>query len=190
MQLSWLKEHLGVTITIVGAGIGTAIWRGSGLLPILIGMVATLAVLSIFGSRKASSEQSEKESKAIASGPLSFSYSWQLSGPPDLSELEEELRARGLELDQSSSSDSKRLFRRGSQLRTRLLGGYFVNPRFLPLQVEVETKHDSGECWKLNVCAQDTLGVALRDSALRKRYALSASEIEGVVEEGLRRERA
>lgn len=96
------------------------------------------------------------------------------------------LSARGLTRDRSASSGSDLRFRRGSQIRTRLLGGYFVNPRFLPLRVEIKTDQDSERGgWMLQLCIQDTLGIAIRDAAARKRYAMAAAEIEDFVQEGL-----
>lgn len=171
-------------IVIVGAGIGTAIWKGNGLIPTVVTMVVVLILVSVLGSQRDTASPTNNRSKLVEPGPFSFNYSWQLSKSPDLHALERALCARGLTRDASSESELR--FHRGSQIRTRFLGGYFVNPRFLPVRVEIKADRDSHQGgWELRLCAEDTLGIALRDAAARKRYTMAAAEIERFVQEGL-----
>lgn len=61
----------------------------------------------------------------------------------------------------------------GSQLWTRLLGGYYVRPTRLPSRVELRaTSPDTVE-----VHVADRLGVAIRDARMRDRYAQLVEEL-------------
>jgi hypothetical protein len=70
----------------------------------------------------------------------------------------------------------------GSQLRTRLLGGYFINPIYLPVRAELDLGQ-AGKRDTLRLRVTDGFGrVFLRDSRFRERFDLRVAEIESVID--------
>jgi hypothetical protein len=68
-------------------------------------------------------------------------------------------------------------FEGGSQAKTRLLGGYFVKPRDLPVTVLVAPVPGLDAYQSIEV--RDRIGpIGLRDRALAARYAMRADEIQ------------
>jgi hypothetical protein len=88
------------------------------------------------------------------------------------------LNDKGLGLTQERESPNEVVLKGGSQLWTRLFGGYFVNLRRLPIEVELRTANgaESGK-WTVQLGIRDKLGIAVRDEALEDRFALAAGNI-------------
>jgi hypothetical protein len=68
----------------------------------------------------------------------------------------------------------------GSQLRIRLFGGYFVEPKHLPVEVELAASGADGDRRIVRLGVRDRLGVAIRDEALEERLAKAAEAIRAV----------
>ena len=67
-------------------------------------------------------------------------------------------------------------FEGGSQVKTRLLGGYFVRPSDIPITVLVSPSSESAG--HHTIVIHDRLGpIGLRDRALAARYEMRAEEI-------------
>jgi hypothetical protein len=58
----------------------------------------------------------------------------------------------------------------GTQLGTRLLGGWFVPARWLPKKVTVSLSQHNNAAWRVRVHWEDTLGFGIMDPLLRKKY--------------------
>jgi hypothetical protein len=102
-------------------------------------------------------------------------FKWGFRAADDCSRSDaiDSLRSLGLRLDLDEGGNSR--LEGGSQLWTRLLGGYFVDPSRLPITVKLEESEEPGV--PLSVDVQDRLGIAVRDEALRRRYAARVGEI-------------
>jgi hypothetical protein len=70
----------------------------------------------------------------------------------------------------------------GSQLRSRLFGGYFVDPRRLPVQITIEATPNVDGSSTLAVEVRDRFGIGIRDRALEERYAQAAEIVRATVE--------
>lgn len=95
------------------------------------------------------------------------------------------LAEMGLRVGKAADSGGKLVFQGGSQVRTRLFGGYFVAPRKLPIQATLRTTNAESTQVRLELEIQDTLKIAIRDEALEKRYVKAAADIRAAVEEGV-----
>lgn len=58
----------------------------------------------------------------------------------------------------------------GSQLGTRLLGGWFVPVTWLPKRARVQISEASEGRFRVRVLLEDTLGFGIMDPLLRKKY--------------------
>lgn len=182
MQFSWLKKHQGLLLAGVLAGLGTALLKGNWLVAVVLASVAALVAAPLFSARRPYGQQGNEQNEGSTSGPFTFNYRWSQNDQPDLAQISEALSAHGLKVDSPPASGSTLCFEGGSQFRSRLLGGYFVNPRYLPIRGELKTRRllSRSGC-ELELYIRDAVGIGLRDAALEKRYALAAAEIEGVV---------
>jgi hypothetical protein len=105
--------------------------------------------------------------------PLSWTYT---TGSSDFFHALEELG-----LHATSDSGSVAHLEGGSQVKTRLLGGYFVKPSDLPITVLVSPSSAPGGHQSIEV--RDRIGpIGLRDRALAGRYAMRAEEIRQAVD--------
>lgn len=106
---------------------------------------------------------------------------WAVAAPPDLDGLVAALRREGLVQTVEEQSPRRVLLSGGSELRTRLLGGYFVDPEVLPIEVEITV--EMGDASPIVALAvRDRLGtVAIRDERLGDRFALAARDVRDAV---------
>jgi hypothetical protein len=106
---------------------------------------------------------------------FSFEKSWTTSDPDAVSRVAGALAGRlRLKLEESAG-DTEAVLRGGSQLRTRLLGGWFIAPEHLPKRVQVSAAPGSSS---LDVRVEDALGsVAVRDRRFKARYEKAAESI-------------
>lgn len=185
MILDRLNEHLGAVLVIFVAGIGTAILAGSGAVAVIVSVGVALLALVMIRRRQNNASLLSNSPQRHPGAPFSFNFAWSISKPPDRAALEAALLERGLRIDQNASSESTVVFRGGSQLRTRLLGGYFVSPRNLPVRAELILLANGARAGEVKLRVHDSLGIGVRDRALEKRYAHAATEIERAVEDGL-----
>jgi hypothetical protein len=154
-----------------------AISPGALVAAVAAGLLGVLAVGFVVNRR--SSEPALDGEKPRSAGGR-FEWSWTQPAARrggDLTGV-----ARMLEADAGLAQhlqDSGRLvLTGGSQLWTRLFGGYFVDLRRLPVEVDLADVDDSGE---LQLTVRDRMGPAVRDARLRERYAERASEIRDLV---------
>lgn len=179
-----LKDYAGAVFVVAVVVIGTAVAVGSGLLSaaVLIG-IAFFALLLMRGRRGA------KGSSDVPGQPTGTSFSFyrvlSVRTAPDRSALEAALVDHGLKVDRGASSGSIVAVSGGSQLRTRLLGGYFVTPSSLPIRAEVTLPTHDGPALEVKVRVQDRLGIGIRDRALKRRYEAAAEEVEKLIEDSV-----
>jgi hypothetical protein len=118
-------------------------------------------------------------------GVFAFDFEWPCERP-DLSDLAAALRELGLSVEPEAASEDRRVLRGGSQLRTRFHGGYFVDPRHLPVRAELVFVEAGGNGPKLQLHLRDTLGHARRDIALGDRYQVLAEAIREIIDNRLK----
>lgn len=166
--MTWLKDHLGVALLLVVVPIGVLVSRGNILMSVGVGMLA--ALLAVAAVRFLN-----RGSGSTTGGALPSTFVWEVPLPASNNEerLVAQLAAIGLKVDDRDSSENA-LFS-GSQMRTRLLGGYFIAPRNLPIKVSWD-RHDGQDPGVAKI--EDGLGpIAVRDRALKTRYEARVSEI-------------
>lgn len=178
-----LKERLGFTLVIVVAGLGTALITGNEILAAIIAIVIALGMLAAW-SRRSDEQSTESEEPRRKGSPFTYDFSWDLPESPDLERIVRALEQCRLEVGESPSPAVGIVVRSGSQLRTRLLGGYFVAPRHLPLKGQLMTSNGGAGGVRVDLVIEDTLMIALRDGALERRYRKAAENIRVAVESG------
>lgn len=180
-----LKTRLSFIAVVVVAGLATALVTGNGLVAAVTGIVVALAV-SVAAAARSSKPLGDAQTqvKRASGDPIAFKYAWELEQSPDLGQVSQALAHHGLSLSPDTSSGSKMIFRGGSQLWTRLRGGYFVDPKRLPVVVELTVTSEESENGqhRLDLCVSDTLGVAVRDQGLEERYKQAADSIRETIE--------
>jgi len=151
---------------------------------IAIGIVIALSAL--IPSRGEQAANADYQSKRALGNPYSISHVWKVDRKADLVEMARALSDRGLALRQERDSPNEVILRGGSQLWTRLFGGYFVSPKRLPIEVKLKTANGvkSGK-WTVQLGIRDKLGTAVRDEALEDRFALAAGDIRDAIESQL-----
>src|SRR4051812_45568583 len=137
MFLNRLEDHAGVILVILVVGIGTAIIAGNGIVAAVVSIGVALLAFSLIARKDKRTSQPSDLPQRDSGTEITFNFAWIVSKPPERSVLEGVLMEHGLKVDQDASSESTMVFRGGSQLRTRLLGGYFIAPSHLPLRAEV-----------------------------------------------------
>lgn len=185
MLAKLFNERLSLVLVVVVAGLATALITGSSLTAVIIAsaVVLLLGALTLGKGSEASSEQNNGSSQR-AGEPFSFCYAWTTERQmDDLGVIVKQLSSLGLRPDVAANSVSSVVLRGGSQIQTRLLGGYFVDPKKLPIRVDlgISPKGENGQR-ALELTVQDTLGVAIRDKGLEERYARAACNIKRMVE--------
>lgn len=178
----YIKDRLGFTAVIAVAGLGASLVVGDSLIAAIfaVGFVLVLGVV-VFGRRdELARDKSQRRRKP--GRPYSALYMWTVSSRPDLTDISQSLVCEGLTLRVESSAPDKAVLRGGSQARTRLLGGYFVDPKRLPVRVELGINEVNQGKWSVDLAVRDTFGIAIRDRALEDRFKQAAARIQGVVE--------
>lgn len=130
-------------------------------------------------------EREQRDLTRTRGGVFAFDFKWQLARRADLSDLAAALKDRCLSVDSGTDSERRVVLHGGSQLRTRFYGGYFVDPRHLPIRAELVTDSPGHGGDELRLHVRDTLGVARRDIALGDRYEVAAEAIRDVVDDRL-----
>ena len=165
--MAWVKNHLGFALLLVVVPLGVAVSRGNILVALCVGILAAvvaIAAVHLVNRGSASAAESALPSTLTWTVPL------PVGTPNDVTQAR--LAAIGLVAEGDGS------LRSGSQLRTRLLGGYFVAPRHLPIKVSwSQTRQEPNEIY-----VEDGLGpIAIRDRALAKRYEMRVAQIRDAV---------
>lgn len=180
MILKSIKYRLGWTIIMAGAALATTLVMGNSLISgvVALGIVVMLGVLI---PRRRRSSSADYPSNRAPGEPYSVSYSWTVRGKPDLADMVSALSQTGLVLN--SRSPDRVVLRGGSQFWSRLLGGYFVDPQRLPIEVELETTNsvNDQDC-TVGLRVQDKFGIAVRDEALAERFGQAATKVRNAIE--------
>lgn len=179
---SWIvqsvKRRLGWTTVIAGAALVTTLVMGNSLVAAIGAIAIVLALSALIPSRGTQASDADYPSKRTAGRPFSISHAWTVDRKADLAGLVRALNDKGFALRQESQSSNQIVLRSGSQLWTRLFGGYFVNPRRLPIEVELRTANGlNNDKWTVRLGVRDRFGIAIRDEALEDRFALVAGII-------------
>jgi hypothetical protein len=188
MFLKPLKDRLSFTLIVVGVGLVTALIMGNGLLAAIVAIAAVLSI-GVVSARRAGgrSLDATDRPRRLRGEPFSFRSTWMINHKPNLEQVVQALTYQGLTSSSRSDLQGERVVVvGGSQLRTRLLGGYFVAPKHLPVRAELVII-DAGNRGqhKLELQVRDTIGLAARDRALEARYVRAATNIREVVEHSL-----
>lgn len=185
MLLRSIKRRLGLILVVGGSALGAGAVTGSSFVAAAAAIAATVGAV-VFWDRKKPRRETTGQSDRARGAPYSASYRWEVERSPDLTVLLEALGERGLEPSVGSQSPTRIEAKGGSQLRTRLLGGHFVDPKQLPVEVELEAAQgqDDGK-GRVELEVRDRFGIAVRDEALEERFIVAAEQIRDVVQERL-----
>lgn len=103
-------------------------------------------------------------------GRVHLNDSWITNTPIDLANevLRRFLAQQQMTVGQAQAG-SEIEARQGSQLITRLLGGWFVNPKQLPKRAEIRL-NPTEQGLRIEVFIEETLGLGYLDSIMKARY--------------------
>jgi hypothetical protein len=177
-----VKRRLGWNVVIVGAALVTTFVMGNSFAAavVAIGIVVVLSALVLRRRERPAGVDPPRERAPGA--PYSVSHVWNVDRRADLTEIARDLNGEGLGLRQRSESADRVVLSGGSQLWTRLFGGYFVDPKRLPIEVELRAANGAASGnWTVQLGVRDRLGIAIRDEALGDRFALAAGNIRKTV---------
>lgn len=107
-------------------------------------------------------------------------------GPLQLMGIYDRLREERSATELENQSREKIVAVGGSQLRSRLFGGYFVDPKRVPVRIILEATSDEDGSSILSVEVRDRFGIAIRDSALEERYAQAPETVRAIAEPRLK----
>lgn len=176
--LKIVKRRLGFAAVVAGSAFATALVTGNSTAAAVVAVaVVVVAILMV------SAGSSEQEGRKRAPGqPYAASYKWEVDEPPDLAGIALALDHQRLGLRPRSQSQQKIILRGGSQLWLRLIGGYFIHPKRLPIEVELSATPAHGDAkTAVQLGIRDTFGISIRDEALEDRFTQAAESIRGAV---------
>jgi hypothetical protein len=186
MILRSVKRRLGFVLVIAAAALGTAVVTGNAIVVAIAAVAAALVLGALPAGSRGRSPDDDRQKRAPGE-PFTASYRWKGDRVPDLKDLSQALNREGLRLSEDSHVPAKVVLSGGSQLCTRLFGGYFVNPSRLPIRVELKAAGAAGNGSSiLELGVRDRLGIAVRDEALEDRYVQAATNIRSAVETQLK----
>lgn len=173
-----VKYRVGFAVVIAVAVLVTALITRSSIAAAIVALGVVIAMGLILDRRRR-----EPTNVGLPPGsPYSVSYRWRTHQKPNLADLSQVLIRNGLVRNIESQTSNEVVLRGGSQLRTRLLGGYFVDHRRLPVRVSLGTEDVGHEEFIVELGVRDRLGgVGIRDGALGDRYAQAATGIRSVI---------
>lgn len=180
-----IKRRLGFAILVAVVAVATAVVSGNSLIAVVAVVVAGMVLIAVAGSRSSSSPPGAGPKGRTWGGPLMNSYCWAGTGQLDLTDLRRRLEAEGLSMTSEDRAHGKVVLKGGSQLRMRLLGGYFIDPKQLPILAELQGSSVSAQELTLLLNVRDRFGVALRDDGLGEQFGQAAKHIKEVVESHL-----
>ena len=181
-----LKERFGFVLVIAIAGFGTAVIAGNDVIAAAVAIFAGLAFLAVTGRQTKRDSDPVGDPTRRKGAPFTYLSAWELSSMPDLEPAVRSLAELGLKVDRVSTPHEELVLNGGSQLRTRLFGGYFIAPRKLPIQARLLTVDTDGTQPEVQLEVQDRLKIAVRDEALERRYITAAGHIYAAVEGALK----
>lgn len=183
---SWIvrsvKHRLGWTLVVAGAALVTTLAMGNSVVAAVIAIAIVIVLSAVFFGRGKRVPDTDYPNERAAGGPYTVSHAWMVDQRTDLPQIARVLNDKGLALEQESESPNQIVLRGGSQFWTRLFGGYFVDPKRLPIEVELKAANRvSNGKWTVQLGVRDRLGVAVRDEALNDRFAQAAGNIREVI---------
>lgn len=180
-----IGDRLGFVVVIAVAGVGASFVAGDSLIAAIFAVGAVVILGAVVFGRRDEPASDKSHPQRMPGSPYSALHAWTVSSRPDLADISQSLVRGGLTLRVESSAPGKVVLRGGSQIRTRLLGGYFVDPKRLPIRVELGINEASNGRWSVDLAVRDTFGIAIRDRALEDRFKRAAARIQNAVEERL-----
>lgn len=183
---SWIlksvRRRLGWTIVIAGAALAATLVMGNSWVAAVVAAGIVIVLSALIPDRGERASDADYPRNRAPGHPYSISHAWKVDRKADLTEIARALNDKGLGLKQESESSDEVVLRGGSQLWTRLFGGYFVDSRHLPIEVELRTANGAnGGKWTVQLGVRDRLGVAVRDEALEHRLAQAAGTIREII---------
>lgn len=177
-----VKRRLGFAVVIAVAALIAALVTGNSIVAAIVAIGVVVFLGLILESRRGKSSDGGLSPGRSAGRPYSVSYRWKTRQKPDLTDLRQVLSREGLVRNVESQKPNEVVLRGGSQLWTRLLGGYFVNPKRLPTRISLETQSVAGtDEFIVELGVRDRLGVGIRDEALGDRYVQAAAVIRNII---------
>jgi hypothetical protein len=175
-----IKYRFGFAVVIAISALAVALIAGGSI----VAAIVTLAVIVAIGLAllRRPNGPADVDPSRPAWSSYSVSYRWKIDQKPNVVALSQLLIHDELLSDIESQTSNEIVLRGGSQLRTRLLGGYFVDPKRLPITVFLRSGSTGSREFTVELGISDKLGVAIRDEALRNRYAQAATDIRTVIE--------
>lgn len=184
---SWIAQsagrRVGWTLLVAGAAFTAVLVMGSSLVSAVIAIVTVVALSAFIPNRGAPASGSDYPRERSPGSPYMISHTWTMDRKADLQAIVRALSDKGWALHRKSGTPDEVLLTSGSQLWTRLFGGYFVDSRRLPLEIHLKAvSGDPDGPWTVQLEIRDRLGVAVRDKALIDRFAQAAGSIREVVD--------
>lgn len=174
-----VKRRLGFATVVGGSAFATALVTGNSTAAAVVAL-AVVVVAILMASAGGSSEQAGR--KRAPGQPYAASYQWEVDEPPDLAGIALALDHQRLGLRPKSQSQQKIILRGGSQFWLRLIGGYFIHPKRLPVEVELSaTPVHRNEKTVVQLGIRDTFGISIRDEALEDRFTQAVESIRRAV---------
>jgi hypothetical protein len=172
-----------VAVTVVALML--AILSGRSIVATCISIISVLAVFMAIEKWKTPSTPADARHAQFDTEPFRFTSTWRLEDKPNLTAIQDALISLGLRTESSGSRSGSLVMVGGSQLWTRLFGGYFVSLDKLPLRVELSTSHHGDAAWQLELTVSDRFGWALRDASRERRPKMAAARIKDAVDDQL-----
>lgn len=176
---------------LAAALLGASLLSGGSKAVVIV--AAVIAVVSWtggeawFARRKKGSARTRPARRG--SGPFTVSYRWTGSGHPEPAGIARAI-GRGLVRPEiESESPGRVVLNCGSQWKSRFWGGCFVDPKQLPLRVEIVLAPGERDADRrsIELNVNDRFGpIAVRDVPLEDRLVIAAEEIRDEVEARLK----
>ena len=173
MVAELFRNRSGLVLIVIVSGLATSLLKGNSPLVGAAGIFGVLCIAGLLNRRYTGNTDPEIPNESRQLGEP-FCWRFNAAGGCTASTAIEVLKGLGFHL----IADDGHIvhLESGGQIRMRLLGGYFIKPRFLPTTVLVERPKGQGD--GLSVVVRDRIGrIGWRDQAFRARYAMRADEI-------------
>lgn len=178
-----IRRHRSLVLLAAGVFVVVTIAAVNSLLAAIVLIVGAVLMIATVVGRKDHSSETSARIRPIIGHQMTKTYTWRVDQDPDLGSIVQGLNERGFGLRPRRKSDDSIVLSGGSQIRTRLLGGYFVDPKWLPVVVELKAETDSsGGGSRIELAVRDDFGVAVRDEALGDRFERAAGNLGKAVE--------
>lgn len=170
---------------VIGVALAVAVVFGRSIFATCISIIGILLVFAAIDRWKAPTTTSTDRPMRLNAEPFRFDFAWQLEDKPVLAAIQAILEPLGFRKEIDTSSGACLSMIGGSQLWTRLFGGYFVRLDQLPLRAKLGVEKRADYAWQLELEVSDRFGWAIRNSSRKKRPEMATMQIKDAVESWL-----